>query len=130
MSSTRMKFLFVALIFYGLYKGNQFLFSPEFQAYADKTKAPWTCHVNLFLGGIYDIGSNYQAAYNVYDKITTRCPETPMASDGLFFKAAALESLYRPSEAFVLYQEYVDTFPEGERRISALRSLDRIRLSR
>lgn len=126
----RGKLIIIALIFYGIYRGFVFFFSPEFQAYGDKVKAPWTCKANLLLGGIYETGSNYEAAYQMYENILKRCPKTPMAEQALFYKAVCMEDLHHPFDAVAVYQSYLDTYPEGEKKMRAIRSIDRIRLSR
>lgn len=126
----RTKLLIVVLIIYGIYRGIVFVFSDDFQTYGNKVKAPWTCNANLILGGIYEIGSNYQPAFEVYENVLTRCPETSMAEQALFHKAVTVEELHRPFEALGIYQAYLDTYPEGEKKLTAIRSIDRIRLSR
>ncbi len=125
------KFLLTAiLLFLGIRYGVTFLISEDFQKYGDREKAQWTCHVNNVLGGLCQIGSKYQRAFQFFDRVATRCPETPMAEKALFQKAACLESLGQPLQALAVYQEYTEKYPNGENFRLSHRAVDRIKLAR
>ena len=122
--------LSVILLLLGLKYGIDFLLSEDFQKYGDKKKAQWTCHVNNFLGGIYEISSEYRQSVGLYDRVLNRCPDTPMAERAMFFKAYCLENLNQPREAMDAYIQYRDTFPNGQRINKVTTAIDRIRFSK
>ena len=107
-----------------------YITSEDFQKYADKTKAPWTCQVNMILGGMYDVMSEYNSSYAMFDRVINRCPNLPVAGDALFRKADALESLSRMQDALPVYYEYVEKYPDGKNIRIAQKAIDRIRFSR
>lgn len=122
--------LLVILLFLAFRYGGEYILSEDFQKYGDREKAQWTCRVNNVLGGMYQIGSEYQRAFQFYDRVLTRCPATTMAEEALFQKAACLENMMDPLRAISAYEEYIEKHPHGESYKSALRSIDRIKLSR
>ena len=121
--------LVILLVVAGKY-GLDYLLSPEFQAYGDRHKAQWTCQVNNTFGGFFEIGSEYERALDLYGKVLTRCPETSYAEYAMFHKAVCLDSMTHMSDALAAYQAYLEAYPEGIKRPSALRAADRIRLAR
>jgi hypothetical protein len=120
--------LFIILIVVAGKYGLDYILSADFQNYGDRTKAQWTCQVNNVMGGLYEVGSEYQKALNLYERTIKRCPQTPLAENAMFHRAACMEVAI-PGAAMGAYQEYLDAFPDGEKRASALRSIDRIRLA-
>ena len=125
------KFLLTAiLLFLGIRYGLKYITSEDFQKYGDREKAQWTCRVNNALGGLYQIGSEYRLAHDLFNRVLTRCPNSPMAEEALFQKASCLENMNDPQQALAVYQEYRETFPNGDKVITATNASERIKFGR
>lgn len=117
-------------IFLGAKYGYGYLMSEKFQAYGDRTKAPWTCHVNGAIGEFEILLSNYSEALEVFQRTIARCPDTPMAESAAFKTARCLDDLGRMNEALWAYVAYAEKYPGTERSRIALRAAQIIRASR
>ena len=105
----------VALIATVLKFGVDYLFSEKFQDYGDKVKAPWTCQVNLALGGYLNMLSRYEEAEYYFRKVVERCPESDMAERGSFEAARCLENRGMRQDAAVAYEDFAAKYA-GTRR--------------
>jgi outer membrane protein assembly factor BamD (BamD/ComL family) len=125
------KFVLTAvLVILSLKYGIDYLLSEKFQNYGDQKKAQWTCQVNNFLAGLFEVSSDYQRSIDLYDRVLTRCPESPMAEQAMFSKAYDLENLNHPHEAYDVYLQYRDAFPNSDKIGKVNRAIDRIRFSK
>lgn len=106
--------LFVLMIV-GAKMGVDYLFSEKFQAYGDRTKATWTCEVNLVVGQYCNMMSRYPQARYFFEKIIERCPETPVGIEAEFEIARALENQGLRTDAIGAYERYAEKYP-GTRR--------------
>ncbi len=125
--SLRKLILSIIALFLGVYWTWSYVSSETFQNLADKRKWQWTCRINIFLGGLNEVKSDYREAIRLYDRLIARCPDSPAAGTALFQKAACKEYMFRPNEAANLYQAYLDKFPNGDRAKTAANAVDRIR---
>src|SRR5512135_3209738 len=113
--SPRKLILTIVLMGLSIYYSWVFINSDKFQQLGDKKKVQWTCYVNNFLGGLGEVASNYQHAIDLYDHVLTRCPDKPTAEMALFGKAACLYNMGRIQDATAVYQQYLDTYPQGRK---------------
>ncbi len=122
----------ITLVLFGfaIYYGFNYILSEDFQVYGDRKKAQWTCRVNIAVGGLYKISSSYKKAHDLFDRVLKRCPNTEMAGEAMFNKASCLEEISGPTEAMAVYQEYIDTFPQGDKYYNAMRAINRIKVSK
>ena len=108
------------LLFASVKYGFGFLTSDKFQAYGDRTRAPWTCRVNNLLGEFETMLSRYDKAQVLFEKTLARCPETPMAEHAAFRTAKCLQDRGRLPEARNAYLRYAETYPDTRRAKMAL----------
>jgi soluble lytic murein transglycosylase len=82
----------------------------------------------LGIGRSYFQARRYSEAYNAYDRLARRYPNTQEGREGLNFSAAALLRMGRTSDAADRYIEYINRFPNGERAETAhLNAIDTLR---
>jgi hypothetical protein len=117
------------LLFLGLKYGYGFLVSDKFQVYGDRTKAPWTCHVNNALGELDILLSRYKPAQEVFEKTVARCPDTSMAEDAAYKVARCLEGQGRMGEAMQAFLNFVEKYPNSKRARIAQRAAQIIKAS-
>jgi outer membrane protein assembly factor BamD (BamD/ComL family) len=99
----------------GAKMGLTYLFSEDFQKYADKTKAPWTCQVTLVLGEFETLMSHYHEAGQYYSRIPPRCPETEICEKAEFEYAQSLESSGNRQSAIAAYEAFAEKYPNTPR---------------
>jgi len=121
--------LILILIAFGAKYGVDYLFSDEFQAYGDRTKAGWTCQVNYFIGEYFNVLSRYRTSRVYFQKIMERCPETPIAERAHFEFARALENQGLRRDAVVAYEEYATKYAGTKRGRLAGKSADILKSS-
>ena len=122
--------VFTLLVALGLRYGWLYINSEDFQKYGDQKKAGWTCHVNNTLASFYETMSEYQLAYNLYERTAARCPQTSSGEDATFRMADCLQNSGRPGEAMLQYQKFAEEYKDSKYKKLALEAYDRIRLSR
>jgi TolA-binding protein len=115
-------FIFLVLFGLGLHYGYTYLFSDDFQRYADRTKQPWTCHANNLMGHFAMLMSHYDEALHFFEKVPERCPESRAAEDAEFQVAKCLEVMGRVSQALAAYQAYGAAHPNTKRGRIAIRA--------
>lgn len=97
-----------------------YLGSPKFQEYGDRTKAPWTCQVNNFIGHIHMVMSHYDLAMPYFQKTAMRCPKTSMAEVAEFEIAECFSKNQKNADAYVAYKTFAEKYPGTKRaRIAA-----------
>lgn len=118
------KFLiFLVALIVGLKYGSDYLTSPDFQAYGDRTKAPWTCQVNNLMGHFLMFMGQYRSAIPYFQKTVDRCPETSMSEIGEFEVAECLSKTNRYPEAIEVYRAFSEHYPTSERAPIAKRAV-------
>jgi hypothetical protein len=105
----------IVLILLGAKCGVDYLFSERFQEYGDRTKATWTCEVNMVLGEFLNIFSRYDEAGTFFKKIADRCPDTPVGEEAEFEYARTLENRGLRSDAIAAYQAFAEKYPATRR---------------
>jgi hypothetical protein len=100
----------VALLFFGAKYTMDYLTSEKFQEYGDRTKAPWTCEVNMIIAQFHDVMSHYQAEQNYLQRILDRCPDSPVAEEAAFDIANALEKGGSRVLAIQAYEAYAEKY--------------------
>lgn len=113
----------VILLVIGMKMGVDYLFSEKFQDYGDKTKKPWTCQTNIYIGEFMNLMSHYKQAAYYFQKAADRCPDTPLAEEADFEYARALDSNGVRSDAVQAYQAFIEKYPNSERAKLASKSI-------
>jgi tetratricopeptide (TPR) repeat protein len=118
------KFFIVAFIVaFVLKTGYDYLYSEDFQKYGDRTKAEWTCQVNNVMGNLNVVMSNYKEAYDLFDRVVKRCPDSPTREEAQFRMADCLTSLGRNADSIAAYEKYIEDFKGTKRASIAARSI-------
>ena len=118
----------IGLIIFGIKYGYDYVLSEKFQTYADKTKAPWTCKVNNFMGNIFMVGSEYNRAYDLFQRVLARCPETADAEEAEYKSADALAGMGEMRRAVAAYEAYAEAHKGTKRAGLASKAAGGIRL--
>lgn len=116
--------VYAVLIIFGLRYGVTYLESEDFQKYADESKAPWTCRVNLILGKFNMTMSRYDDAIRWFSPIAKRCEKTTMSEEAAFQTAVSLEQLGRRAEALEAYRKYAEAYKGSARARIAIKAAD------
>jgi hypothetical protein len=101
--------ILVAVI--GIKYGVEYVTSPKFQEYGDKTKAPWTCQVNNVMGHLLMVMSNYDRAMYYFGETVRRCGDGPSGEVAEFETAECLSKLNHVRDAYVAYKAFVEKHP-------------------
>ncbi len=110
------------LVFVGGKYGADYLVSPKFQEFGDRTKAPWTCQVNNFIGNMDMVMSQYEEALPFFQKTSARCPKTNMAEAADFEIAECLSKMNNNSAAYAAYKSFLEKYPGSKRAKIAARA--------
>lgn len=110
------------LVFVGGKYGADYLISPKFQEYGDRTKAPWTCQVNNFIGHMDMLMSQYSEALPFFQKTAARCPKTSMAEAAEFEIAECYSKMNNNPAAYAAYMSFVEKYPRSSRAKIAARA--------
>lgn len=122
------KFVLLAvLLILGIKAGSDYLFSEKFQAWADGSKASWTCTFNNFVGRMHVVMSNYEAAYGYLERGARRCPSGATAEVAEFEMALCLEQMARRNEAANAYASFIEKYPNSKKVKVAQRAMQIIR---
>jgi hypothetical protein len=119
--------LSLILIVLGIKFGIDYLISEKFQAYADRTKAPWTCHVTLVIGKTFQLMDSPERAMPYFNRIVDRCGGLDVASEAAFQNAYAVHRMDRPSQAVAAYEEFLVLHSTSPRAGDAQRAITRIK---
>lgn len=112
--SSFLKFLiFVGLLFAGGKYGIDYLHSNEFEVYADRTKAPWTCHLEVVFGKLHFMRDDFDKAMMRYSHAIRRCPESSMAEEADFEIARCLEAKNERAAAYAAFIEFTKKYPNS-----------------
>jgi len=116
--------LYGAIVIFGLKYGFAYLGSEDFQRYADESKAPWTCRVNIIMGKFNMMLSRHDKAILWFNPVLTRCPKTSMTEEAMFQIAVNLEQMGRRAEAIEAYKKYAEVYKGSKRSRLALKAAD------
>lgn len=108
-------------------RGFNYLLSDDFQAYADQSKAIWTCEVTYVLGQYNELLSRYQRAGFYFQKVIARCPDTPVCEQAEFAYATALQSMGRRRDAGNAFHAFAEKYPGSRRSRVARKAADLLR---
>ena len=106
-----------------------YILSDKFQAYADKSKAPWTCQVNMVLAQQLILLSRYEQAEKYLLKISPRGPKTEVAEKADFEYAHCLENRGQRSASVAAYEAFAEKYPESRRARLAIKAAGMLRTS-
>jgi TolA-binding protein len=121
--------ILVVLIVVGVKMSVDYFFSPDFQEYANRTKAPWTCTAENVAGQMNMVMSHYRAAQQLFSHTIARCPDTPMAEEAEFENARALEGMGFAHDASVAYSAFIEKHPTSPRARTADRAVEMLHAS-
>lgn len=120
-----LKFLiFVGLLFAGGKYGSEYIRSNDFEAYADRTKAPWTCQLEVVFGKLHFMRDDFDKAIMRYSHAVRRCPESESAEQAEFEIARCIEAKQDRAAAYTAYIEFTKKYPNSPRRKIAERAAD------
>lgn len=102
--------------------GIEYLYSPKFQEFGDKSKAPWTCQVNNLMGHLYMVTSDYDKAIPLFRKTAERCPESSMCEVAEFEIAESLSKSGQGREAYNAYKSFIEKYKGSKRAKIAQRA--------
>ena len=122
-------FIFLILVVAGVKYGTHYLLSDDFQEYANRTKAPWTCKFENVVGHLHMVMSDYDAAREHFDHTIKRCPDSPQMEEAMFERARCVEAMGDVRSAVALYNEFAEKYPGTKRARIALRAADMIRVN-
>lgn len=122
--------VFVVLVVLFFKYGVGTIFSEKFQQYGDRTKAPWTCWITLYIGHIYMLLDQPFMAKPFYDRIPPRCGGLDVASEARFQSARCFDQADRTAEAISSYEEFLVLHSTSPRVNDAQRALNRIKNAR
>ncbi len=106
------KFLLtVGVLYAGGKYGVGYMLSSDFEVYADRTKAPWTCHLENMYGNLHYMRDDFDKAIMRYSHTLNRCPESEMAQDAEFEIARCLEAKKDKVAAYQAYVEFTKKYP-------------------
>lgn len=117
-------FIFVIVAAVGIHFGYNFILSDKFEQYADRTKAPWTCHVENVFGFFHMMSSHYRPAYYRFSHASNRCPNTSMGETADFNLARCWEGLGSNRSAAAAYLDFIQKYPSSDRIRIAQRASD------
>jgi tetratricopeptide (TPR) repeat protein len=117
----------VIVIVVGFKYGYDYLLSEDFQKYGDRTKAEWTCQVNNVMGNMNMVMSHYSDAYNLFDRVVKRCPDSPTREEAQFNMADCLNSMGRNADSMAAYQQFIEDFKDSKRVKIAVRAIEIIK---
>ena len=116
--------LLVIAFILGIKYGIGYILSPKFQAYADKTKAPWTCELDNFLGNLLIVMSRYEEAITRFTATINRCPETASSEVAEYKVAECLADLGRNHDAESAYRAFAVKYSGTKRARIADKAAD------
>ena len=114
--------IFLVLLGFGIKYGSDYVFSPEFEAQADKSKEPLTCRFENFMGQFNIVMSHYDTAIMYFTRTTKRCPDTDLAEDADFGIAQSLEKLGRFSQASHAYADFAEKYKNSDKQATAIKA--------
>ena len=120
--------LVFALIF-GIKYGVEYIFSPKFQAYGDRTKAPWTCEVDNFIGHMLMVVSHYEEAKTYFEYTIQRCPDTAQCEVAEYEVAESWAKMGHNREATDAYRAYAEKYKGTKRAKIADQAADLLHVS-
>lgn len=119
--------IFAILLILGVKAGWDYLNSDKFQAYGDRTKAPWTCTVDFWMGEYMNVLSNYDNAVRLFRIVADRCPASEIGERAAFELADTLETDGKRDAAIDAYQKFLDKYPNSDRVKLAEKSINALR---
>ena len=114
--------IFSALLYAGGKYGGEYLLSNDFEVYADRTKAPWTCQLEIIFGKLHFMRDDYDKAMMRYSHAIARCPGS--SEEAEFEMARCLEAKQLRTQAYEAYTAFVKKYPGSRRAKAADRSAD------
>jgi TolA-binding protein len=121
--------VFSVLLILGVKMGWDYLASDKFQAYGDRTKAPWTCSVDFWMGEYMTVLSEYDDATRMFGIVADRCPASETGERAAFELAGTLESDGKRAAAIDAYQKFLEKYPASSRAKLAEKSIGMLRTS-
>lgn len=119
-------YFFIFLLIVGLKYGYQYAASEDFQKYADRTKAPWTCQATIYLGDLFQLMDSPIAAKSYYDRVPVRCPKTKFAAEASYGSAYSIDQMDRDREAVDAYQQFIEEYKDSPLVAEAKKNIARI----
>lgn len=120
-------FLTIILLVAAIKFGSDYVFSEKFQAYADKTKAPWTCTATLYMGHIFQLMDNPQRAKTYYDRIPSRCQGLTIESEAAYYSAYSIDQMDIVQPSVEAYSHFLVQYSTSPRVDDVQKALNRIR---
>lgn len=117
------KFVIVVIVLVvGVKYGVGFIFSEDFQIYANKSKEPWTCVLENVIGQMCIVMSRYDDAQVYFSHTVARCPESSMGEDAEFAIAQSLEKKGYVRQATQAYDAFAAKHPRSRHTRMAIRA--------
>lgn len=122
------KFLIaLVLVLLGLNHGWDYLMSEDYRKYADQTKKPWTCALDVRIGNFNLMMSHYDVALDWYGRVSKRCPKSTDAEQADFKVGECYIGMGRYRDAVRAYEEYVEKYKGAQRSGLAIKAADRLK---
>jgi len=127
--SIRNFFIGLIMLILGVRYGAAYLLSDKFQEYANRTKEPWTCQFENYIGHFYMLMSEYETAELYFQHTMKRCPDSEISETAEFETARCFEGVGQSQQAVQKYMEFAEKHKGTRRARLASQAADLLRVN-